>query len=99
MAAADPQIFPYTATIAVTSYPAAPQISSFPGWLSVSHNGASTDPDLYISQNGVDDAIILSPGMAWNSPVGTLSGRYWFKLSGAGSVAVKAIVVNHQAGA
>lgn len=97
MATADPNSYPIQTTVAVTAYPAvtAPTIDGGAniGGGCWSFSNPSATLSLYVSFNGVDDAIIIPPASTWTDPP-VRPAKVWIKLSAAGSVVVTACLLN-----
>lgn len=89
MATADPGSFPFQTTVAVTAYPAAATVSGAQfgsgRWTIVNPDAALS---IYVSQDGVNDYVIIPPGAAWTSDSAAVHAKIWLKLSSAGSVVV-----------
>lgn len=95
MATADPGSFPFQGAIAVTAYPSTPQIAGAQfgaGRWTIANPDAAIS--LYVSENGVDDYVIIPPGALWTSESSSMGSRLWIKLSSAGSVTVTAQITN-----
>jgi hypothetical protein len=83
-------------TIAVTAYPVTAQLPErpAPGYFSAVHLGVTGDPDVIVSFDGVNDHERLRVGTV-ASAIDSQTPQYaaaWFKLSSAGSVAIKATI-------
>lgn len=101
MATADRNFWTGQATIASTSYPAvtAPSLdgSTYIGGGAWSIVNPSATVSMYVSFDGTNDAVIIPPGLAWNSPSSVCPAKVWLKGSAATSTVITGTLCDRQA--